>query len=256
MPNINNTAPANTAGISVLNLPVAGDAVAANGFVTITGLKPFPFRDLIGYSRTIFALGTLQRTEIDFTTVGAPVIGDAYKIVIKPNVIQLGVAVNPEQQPHTYIVIASTAVLTDLINAFVTSINNDIEGYVTASLQAGDVLRLDQNDFTIDGFAVPVSPPGTAFTVITIAFVAPQGSVAQVNQIAPYATTAPGAQYSRFDLIVDQRNTVTSNGATQFSRARFIVYADELAGGFAAFLANLDVIVDGSGTNAQYDAVV
>ena len=248
------TRPGNALGVSVLNLPVGGDAALANSAVSITGLPDINWRDIVAYDVEVFSAGVLQQEDVDFTGF-TPVIGQAYKILVKYNIIRIGVAELPTESSITKIVVASTVTLIDLIDDFVTAINNDLQAKVTATRNA-NVLELNQDDFTIDGFNVPEFPIGITGVTTNTAFVKPAGSPALVAEFVDSSVVITGTEFRKYELTVHKRKEFDSDGDVSSQKLRAIVFADELAGGFAAFDTALTAIVDGTDTPAEYIALV
>ncbi len=246
--------PGNALGVSVLNLPVGGDAALSNSEVVITGLPNINWRDIVSYETEVFSAGVLQQEDVDFAGLTV-VVGQAYKIVVKYNVLRIGVAEIPTERSITKIVVASTTTLTDLIDLFVTAVNNDTAAKVTATRNA-NVLELDQDDFTIDGFQVPEFPIGITGVTTGTAFVKPAGSPAQVAEFVDSSVVITGTEFKRYTLTVHKRKEFDSDGDVSSQKLLAIVFADEQAGDFAAFDSALTTIVDGTDTAAEYRALV
>lgn len=245
--------PGNAIGVSVLNTPVGGDAALATGIVTITGLPTIKYKDIDSFDVINFAAGVLQQEDVDFAGL-VPIVGSAFKIVIRPNLRRVGVAEIPIGQSETTIVIATTTTLIDLIDLFVTAVNNNSQK-VTAT-RNGDVLELDQDDFTIDGFSVPEFPAGITDVTTNTAFVEPNGSPSQVESFVDSSVTvAAGGQFRRYTLVIHKRKEFAADGDVTSQKVVAIVFADELDGGFAAFNTALTDVVDGSGTLPDYVAL-
>lgn len=245
--------PGNAIGVSVLNTPVGGDAALATGVVTITGLPTIKYKDIESYGVINFSAGVLQQEDMNFAGL-VPIIGDPFKIIIRPNLQRLGVAEIPKGQTETYIVLATTTTLTDLIDLFVTAINNNSQT-VTGTRNA-NVLELDQNDFDIDGFSVPEFPAGITGVTTNTAFTAPNGSPSQVESFVDSSVTvAASGQFRRYTIVIHNRKEFASDGDVTAQKVLAIVFADELAGSFAAFNTAITAIVDGSGALADYVAV-
>ena len=245
--------PGNAIGVSVLNTPVGGDAALATGVVTITGLSTIKYKDIDSFDVINFAAGTLQREDIDFTGF-TPIVGEAFKIVVRPNLRRLGVAEIPKGQSETFIVIAATTVLADLLALFETAIDNNSQ-VVTAAI-VGNELRLSQVNFEIDGFSVPEFPAGITDVTTGVTFVEPNGSPSQVESFVDSSVTvAAGGQFRRYTLVIHKRKEFAADGDVTSQKVLAIVFADELDGGFAAFDTALTDIVDGSGTLPDYVAL-
>ena len=245
--------PGNAIGVSVLNTPLGGDAALATGVVTITGLPTIKFKDIESFGVIPFTAGVLQQEDMDFTGL-VPIVGDPFKIVVRPNLQRIGVAEIPLGQSETFIVIATTTTLVDLIDLFVTAINNNSQT-VTAT-RNGNVLELDQNDFTIDGFSVPEFPAGITGVTTNTAFVEPNGSPSQVESFVDSSVTvAASGEFRRYTLVIHKRKEFASDGDVTSQKVLAIVFADELDGGFAAFNTALTNIVDGSETLPDYVAL-
>lgn len=246
--------PGNALGVSVLNTPVGGDAALATGIVTITGLPTIKYKDIDVFDVVNFSAGVLQQEDADFAGL-VPTVGSAFKIVIRPNLRRIGVAEIPEGQSETSIVIATTTTLIDLIDLFVTAINDNSQ-VVTATRNV-NVLELNQINFDIDGFSVPEFPAGITGVTTNTAFVEPNGSPSQVESFVDSSVTvAAGGQFRRYTLAIHKRKEFASDGDVTSQKVLAIVFADELDGGFAAFNTALTDILDGSGALADYVALV
>ena len=245
--------PGNAIGVSVLNTPVGGDAALATGVVTITGLPTIKYKDIESFDVINFTAGVLQQEDVDFAGL-APTVGSPFKIIIRPNLRRLGVAEISTGQSETFTVIASTTTLTDLIDQFVTAINNN-SLRVTATRNV-NVMELNQDDFTIDGFSVPEFPAGITDVTTDTAFVEPNGSPSQVESFVDSSVTvASGGQFRRYTLVIHKRKEFASDGDVTSQKVLAIVFADELDGGFAAFNTAITNVVDGSGALADYVAL-
>lgn len=245
--------PGNAIGVSVLNAPVGGDAALATSIVTITGLPEIKFKDIESFNVINFTAGVLQQEDVNFAGL-TPTVGSPFKIVIRPNLQRIGVAEIPKGQSETYTVIASTTTLTDLIDQFVTAINTS-SPTVTATRNA-NILELDQDDFTIDGFSVPEFPAGITGVTTNTAFVAPNGSPSQVESFVDSSViVAASGEFRRYTLVIHKRKEFASDGDVTSQKVLAIVFADELAGSFAAFNTAITNIVDGSEALADYVAL-
>jgi len=245
--------PGNAIGVSVLNAPVGGDAALATQIVTITGLPEIKYKDIDSYQVINFSAGVLQQEDVNFAGL-TPTVGSPFKIVIRPNLQRIGVAEIPKGQSETYTVIASTTTLTDLIDQFVTAINTS-SPTVTATRNV-NVMELNQNDFTIDGFSVPEFPAGITGVTTDTAFVAPNGSPSQVESFVDSSVTVGASgEFRRYTLVIHKRKEFASDGDVTSQKVLAIVFADELAGSFAAFDTALTNIVDGSEALADYVAL-
>tara|TARA_R110002020_G_scaffold220785_1_gene428727 strand:+ start:6456 stop:7202 length:747 start_codon:yes stop_codon:yes gene_type:complete len=245
--------PGNALGVSVLNAPVAGDAVLANGVVTITGLPPIHWRDIVGYTSTAAATGTEQISTADMSAI-TPVIGQAYKLVLRPNLIKLGVAEIPVGQSETYIAVASTVVADDLSQQFSDAIDNNTQSTIDAANAAG-VITLTQKDFSIAGFTVPEAPGGTVIATGT-PYVAPSGTQALVQADVPPTTTVNASTFTKYEISVHKRKEFASDGDVTAQKVTAIIYADDQFATYGAFNTALTTIVDGTGTAAEYLALV
>ena len=245
--------PGNAIGVSVLNAPVGANAAIATGVVTIAGLPTIKFKDIESFDVINFTAGVLQQEDVDFAGL-VPIVGQAFKIVIRPNLRRLGVAEIPIGQSETTIVIATTTTLTDLIDLFVTAINNNSQK-VTATRNA-NVMELDQDDFTIDGFSVPEFPAGITDVTTNTAFVEPNGSPSQVESFVDSSVTvAASGEFRRYTFVIHKRKEFASDGDVTSQKVLAIVFADELAGSFAAFNTAITNIVDGSEALPDYVAL-
>ncbi len=245
--------PGNAIGVSVLNTPVGGDAAIATGVVTVLGLPTIKFKDIESFGVIAFTAGVLQQEDVNFAGL-VPAVGSAFKIVVRPNLRRIGVAEIPIGQSETFIIIATTTTLVDLIDLFVTAINNN-SLKVTAT-RNGNVMELDQDDFTIDGFSVPEFPAGITGVTTNTAFVEPNGSPSQVESFVDSSVTvAAGGEFRRYTFVIHKRKEFAADGDVTSQKVLAIVFADELDGGFAAFNTAITNIVDGSQTLPDYVAL-
>ena len=245
--------PGNAIGVSVLNAPVGADAALATQIVTITGLPEIKYKDIDSFDVINFTAGVLQQEDVNFAGL-VPTAGSAFKIVVRPNLRRLGVAEIPIGQSETFIIIATTTTLVDLIDLFVTAINNN-SLKVTATRNA-NVMELDQDDFTIDGFSVPEFPAGITDVTTNTAFVEPNGSPSQVESFVDSSVTvAASGEFRRYTFVIHKRKEFASDGDVTSQKVLAIVFADELAGSFAAFNTAITNIVDGSQTLPDYVAL-
>ena len=245
--------PGNAIGVSVLNAPIGADAALATQIVTITGLPEIKYKDIDSFDVINFTAGVLQQEDVDFAGL-VPTVGSPFKIVIRPNLQRIGVAEIPKGQSETYTVIASTTTLTDLIDQFVAAINTS-SATVTATRNS-DVMELNQDDFTIDGFSVPEFPAGITDVTTNTAFVAPNGSPSQVESFVDSSVTvAASGEFRRYTIVIHKRKEFAADGDVTSQKVVAIVFADELAGSFAAFNTAITNIVDGSEALADYVAL-
>ena len=225
----------------------------ATQIVTVTGLPTIKFKDIDSFQVINFTAGQLQQEDMNFAGL-TPIVGDAFKIIIRVNLKRIGVAEVPIGQSETFIIIATTTTLTDLIDLFVTAINNNSQK-VTATRNA-NVLELNQDDFTIDGFSVPEFPAGITGVTTNTAFVAPNGSPSQVESFVDSSVTvAASGEFRRYTFVIHKRKEFAADGDMTSQKVLAIVFADELDGGFAAFNTAITDIVDGSEALADYVAL-
>lgn len=247
--------PGNALGVSVLNTvqAAAADVSFAAGEITITGLPPFRYKDVVGYVSTAAAVGTLQIDTITFTAF-TPVIGQAYKIKLRPNLIRIGVAEIPIGQTEVYITVATTVTANDLSQQFADAITNNTQSKVTAVNAAG-VITVTQKDFTIDGFSVP-EVPGLVVVATTTPFVKPAGSQTEVEGAVDSSVSVDATTFQKYEIELHRRKEFDSAGDVSAQRLLAIVYVDDTDGNFAALDTELDAVFDGTHTPAtDYDAV-
>ena len=224
--------PQNALGVSVLDAPVAGDAAIAKGIVSLTGIPPIVYKDVTSFITTVFSAGVLQVEDIDFTGF-VPVVGTAHKIILKANQKSGGVAVFPEGETKTYIIVASTTDVDDLGNQFKDAITNDLTSFVTAIYTAGtDVLELTQKNFDINGFSVPDSPVAS---VTNTGFTAPAGTPAVVQGFVDSSVTVGSSQYKKYEITLNKTKEFDSSGDVTAQKLVVIIFADDQDAGFAAF---------------------
>ena len=120
----------------------------------------------------------------------------------------------------------------------------------------GNVLELDQDDFTIDGFSVPEFPAGITGVTTNTAFVAPNGSPSQVEEFVDSSVTVSASgEFRRYTIAIHKRKEFAADGDVTSQKVLAIVFANELGGSFAAFNTAITDIVDGSGALADYVAL-
>jgi len=243
--------PVNALGVSVLDNPAAVDAVLANSVVTLKGLPDFNWRDAVAYEAIVNSPGVLQISTATYAAL--PVVGQAYKIVIRPNFPD-GSAELAEPQSETYIVIASTAVLADLTAALDAAIDANTLSKFTATSTATTVV-ITQKDFTIEGFTIGLATGSASITTGT-PYTAPAGTPAIVKAAVPPGTTVGGAGYTTYIFTIDVRKYYDSAGDVTASHLQAIVYANTGGGTYGAFNVALTAIADGTATAAEYRALV
>lgn len=252
--------PGNTLAVSVLDTLNTADADILNGEVLITGIPPIKWRDIVDYRLIPDSVGALQVSTINYgVSPLVPVVGTAYKIVIRPNFPD-GLAELAEPRSETYIVVASTAVLADLTIALTAAINANTQSKFTSTSTVTTVV-INQRDFTIEGFTVTLATNSDAIATGT-PYVAPAGTAAIVAANVPPSTTVGGAAYDTYIISIDQRKYFDSAGDVTAEKLQAIVYANIAGtGSYANFTAAMLAIFDGSngapvlGT-AEYNAFV
>jgi hypothetical protein len=252
--------------VAVLNvIQAAGaDAVLSGGKLQINDGSNDLLTDAIvlafaeGYTKTAYAAGTPKVATYDFSGVSL-LANTAYRLaVVFPKRIgfndQQVIDNGGNQEANQLIAIREYIVSTgstspsadDLKQLFIDRINADAGAIVTAASGGVGILQITQDDVNDGEFTVD-APAGTVENVTT-PYVAPSGTPALVEAVAP-TFSSPTGEYTTWTIDVNmlRRHNAVSGG--QVFYPEFIqIFADETAANFAGFETAIDAMLDGTHT--------
>ncbi len=248
--------------VVVLNTPVDGaDNVLASGILTIldeAGSDALTLKatDWLNFKYDAYTTGTANVVEVDLN--GVTIVNNGiYTLTIYAPFVQNFFGGGKESgaiyQTRTYTVsLDATATTQELLDAFLTRINADVNAYFTAADLGGGVLEITCNDAGFGALTVN-APAGSVITDAT-PWVAPVGLPSEVLQYIPNASTVlSNGQYNRF--IITYRKFIRHNivnGLQVVKPVQVLVYTDSVDAGTAAFDAGTVTILSGAGTVADY----
>lgn len=245
------------AGVAMVNnAVVAGDAVLANGQLSVlnadttVGLK-FKVTDGLSYTKTAYSAGVLSVKTVEFSAVSM-IADNLYSLSISlPNRQAFyggGVEANQLIAIRTYTVgVDSTPTTTELKNAFVAKIQNDLYSGVTVASTGATTMSITMTDVN-SGDTVVDLPTGATISTGT-AYVAPSGTEDEVKLYVASSLVAAGGEYTKY--VITYRKGVRHNvlsGLQAIKEETAIAFIEENAAGFAAFETALDAMLDGSHT--------
>ena len=234
----------------VLNTPAAADATLAKGKLTVkneAGVNSLIFKvlaDGIGFTKTAYSAGVLS---VKTVTVPTPVSNSIYSITIAlPNRLDfalVGKESNAVVALRTYTVSTdASATATELKNAFVAAINADPNAGVVAASTGASTFSIKMSDVN-SGDTTITLPSGFSLAVGT-AYTAPSGTP---SEVALYDTTGlANGEYTKW--VITYRKAIPHYAVSQkkvIKDAVTIVYAEENAANFAAFVTAIDDILNG-----------
>lgn len=244
--------------VVVLNTPVAGDTVLANGVLTVlddasnVAIK-MKAVDFLSFNSEAGSLGVANEIDVDLT--GVTVIANvsySYSVYgpYAQNFFGGGTETGAIYTTRTYNVSlpalpAPTPTL--LADAFADRINADTNAYFTATSAAGQFQVLA--DSANAGALVSENAPlGAVITQVT-PWVSPVGTTQEILAQVNNAALVVGSTYDR--IIVNFRNPINSNivnGLRVIRNSKLVVYFDTADGGTAAAVALLESILLGTYT--------
>jgi len=247
--------------VVVLNSPVAGDTVLANGVLTVlddagnVALK-VKAADFLSYKYAANALGVANKLKID--VAGVTVIANlSYSVSVygpyAQNFFDGGKESGAVYTTRTYDVSlpALPAPTTALLSAaFVARINADTNAYFTATDNGTNFNVLA--DSALAGSLVAAAPLGSVITD-AVAWVSPVGSSTEVLAQVNNAALVVGSVYNRF--VVNFRKPLNNNivnGLKVIKDAKLIIYIDKTDAGAAAAVIAITKILNGTATAADY----
>ncbi len=248
--------------VAVLNTvqALAADADLTGNKFTITGLGreiSLSQIDVVDYD--VYAAGTASIKDIDFT--GVTLLANyQYRVAVRvPGKVAFhggGQEANQLIPIREYVVstgsVAPTA--TQLAALFVARINADLGADVSAASVAGDIMRLTltnslyQGDFTLEY-------PDGATTAVNTAFVAPAGTPAMVELLAPGLATS--ASYNTYTISFrdKRRHNAVTGGLVEFPED-VKIFLNSADGDTAALVVEINAIFAGTHTPAtDYDGI-
>ena len=248
--------------VVVLNTPVDGaDNVLASGILTIldeagSAALELKATDWLNFKYDTYTTGTASAIDVDLTGVTILNNGVYSLTVYAPYAVNFfggGKETGAIYQTRTYTVsLDATATTQELLDAFVSRINADVNAYFTAVDLGGGVMEVTCNDAGF-GELVVTAPAGSVISVAT-AWVSPCGTPAEVLQYLPNnSVVLSNGAYNRF--IITYRKFIRHNivnGLQVVKPVRVLVYTDSNDGGTGAFDAGTADILSGAGTVADY----
>lgn len=212
---------------------------------------PVILTDAVASQKIAYAAGTASVKTYDLTAVTLTA-STAYRLaVVIDGRIDFASGAGKEADElipiREYIVWFDSAPTADALKAaFIARINGDAQAAVTASSGGVGKVTLTLDSVVHGDFRVE-SPAGTVETVGT-AYVAPAGTPAIVEALAPNASSAT-ANYTTWRIDFDQRRHHNAvNGGQAMFREFIYVFADATAANYAAFETELDAVIAGSHT--------
>lgn len=247
--------------VVVLNTPVAGDTVLANGVLTVlddagnVALK-VKAADFLSYDYDAAAAGTAN--EINFDLAGVTVVANTtYAVSIygpyAQNFFGGGKETGAVYTTRTYEVSlpASPAPTTALLSAaFTARINADVNAYFTATDNGTDFNVLA--DSVLAGSLVATAPLGAVISDVT-PWVAPVGTTTEVLAQVNNAALVVGTAYDRY--VLNFRKPINNNivnGLKVIKDAKLVIYIDSADAGAAAAVTLIGSIFAGTETAADY----
>lgn len=248
--------------VVVLNTPVAGDTVLANGVLTVLddasnvaiGIKA---ADFLSFNSEAGSLGVANTIEVDLT--GVTVIANlsySYSVYgpYAQNFFGGGTETGAIYTTRTYNVSlpASPAPTPTLLAAaFSDRINADTNAYFTSTNAAG-VFRVIADSANAGALVSENAPIGAVITQL-VPWVSPVGTTQEVLAQVNNAALVVGSVYDR--IIVNFRKPINSNivnGLRVIKDTRLVVYFDSADAGTAAAVTLLESILLGTEAPANY----
>lgn len=241
--------------VTVLNAvaAAAADITLAGGKLTVTNLgEEVNLSDATSYEYSAYALGTASVKEYDFALVSFLANHQYRFAVVVPEYIAFhggGQEANELIPIREYVVWTGGTVPTadSLRDDFITRINLDPNSNVSAASGGAGIIELtltntlEQGDFNVE------APAGTAEN-ITTPFVAPSGTPAQVEVLAPGQSSAT-AEYDTYRITFNKlrKHNGVSGGFALFSED-VKIFLDSLDIDAGAFVTEMDAVLDGTHT--------
>lgn len=248
--------------VAILDTPTAAtDVDLSTGLLTLkdeagnAAIKVL-ISDITGWKYDAYAAGTANVVDVDLTaavltanstyslTVSAPYVQDFYGG---------GKETGAVFSTRTYTVsVDATPTVAELQALLVARVNADINAFVTASSQAGDVVRLTADSAQAGALIVTTTISGATIADQT-AWVSPVGTVAEAKQYVN-DNLVIGAGYMRY--VIEYRKHISHNavkGLQVVKSAKAIYYIDAIHANTAATVTKLTSILDGTyATTADY----
>lgn len=248
--------------VVVLNTPVDGvDNVLSSGILTIldeAGSEALSLKatDWLNFKYDAYTTGTANVVQVDLS--GVTIVNNGvYSLTVYAPYVQNFFGGGKESgaiyQTRTYTVsLDATATTQELLDAFLSRINADVNAYFTAADLGGGVLEITCNDA---GFGpLTVNAPAGAIVSDAVSWVAPVGTPSEVLRYIPNASVVlTNGAYNRF--IITYRKFIRHNivnGLQVVKPVQVLVYTDSNDGGTAAFDNGTGTILSGAGTVAGY----
>jgi len=229
----------------------AADITFAGGKLEVTGLgEVIKLTDGISSSFDAYAAGTPSVKEYDFAGITLAANYQYRFAVVIDRQVDFnggGKEANELIPIREYVVWTGTTVPTadDIRDEFIQRINQDPQSRVTAASGGAGILELTLDSVEEGDFRAE-SPEGTVETVTT-AFVEPQGTPAVVEANGGVAN--PAGQYDTYTITFgkERRQAYVNGGFASFPED-VKIYLESTSGNAAAFITELDSILDGTHT--------
>jgi len=227
----------------------AADVALAAGVVSITGLVPFVWKDVVRVLKKSYSAGVLSEKTY--------ALGDLTMLANTRYEMVVSFRGDRSKEDRKYIVWSTDTAFTaaTLVDALVAAVNADTEGDVTAVDDTNNI-QLTLDALTNGDFAVRFRR-GEVFEdvgeTIDTAFVATQGTPTLVTEETGIAVDS-AAQYTRYEVeTMIPHRTQTVNGSLVQRSVTYGIYLNEVdATDFAAFVVAMDAIIAGTATAATY----
>lgn len=244
--------------VVILNTPDGTtylDTVMANGVLTIkdeagnAALK-IKAADLLSYKYDAYAAGTANAVDVTFTSATLTANTSYSLTVYAPNVKSFfggGKETGATYQSRTYVVgVDATPTATELAVLFKDRINADANAYFSATNASG-VLTITADNAGYGALVVTHTVPGTVTIADATAWVAPVGTVSEVQEQTNDDSLVVGAGYNRY--LIRYRKVIRHNAVTGLQVIKpvtAVLYLDKDASGTANTVTRLTGLLNGS----------
>ena len=253
------------ATVVVVNTPIAADVALAGGLLTLkdeagTNALQVRFSDILKAKKYGYVAGTAHKLSIALASVTLTA-NRLYSLQItlpnRQDFFLYGKETNPLVTLRTYTWASGTAAPTaaQIVAGFVAVINADTEAGVTASIN-GTTTTLDLLADSADAGAIQALFSDSAATYTnTIPYVAPIGTISEVELQAPGKSLA-GTTYNRY--VIRHRRLIKHNavsGLSVFKNVDSVVYEASNFATSAAYETVIDNVLSGTISVATLAAV-
>lgn len=232
--------------ITVSDVQLVGDQFSfldGDGNVAIT----FKKSDLLKSTKTAYSAGVLSSKRIDLSAVSI-INNKTYSLSIelpfRQDFYGGGSETNAIQKIRTYNVsVDGSATVTELRDAFITTIQNDLYAEVTVAANSTD--KLDIIMANVNSGDTIITPPSGAVETVNTAYVEPSGTTTELAQYVSDSLITVGGQYTRYvfkyrkDIPLQQLS-----GQKAIKHELVVVFIEQNADGYASAIALLDSMVN------------